>query len=59
MTNGDMIRQMTDEEILEVFFGQEAYTISMAVPTIETQGGIQIQNIVTKRYIDWMKEEVS
>lgn len=57
MTNGDKIRQMTDEEILEFFFGQEAYTISMAIPIVEIQSGMQIQHITTKRYIDWMKEE--
>ncbi len=57
MTNGDKIRKMTDEEILEFFFGPEAYTISMAVPVVETQGSVQIQHMTTKRFIDWMKEE--
>ena len=58
MTNGDKIRQMSDEEILEFFFGPtEAYTISMAIPVISQQGNVQIQHMVTKRFIDWMKEE--
>lgn len=57
MTNGDKIRAMSDEQILETFFGPEAYTISMTVPITTTQGGIVMQQIVTKRYIDWMKEE--
>ena len=59
MTNGDRLRQMSDEELLEFFFGPEAYTISLAIPIIETQGGMQMQHIITKRYIDWMKEEAT
>lgn len=31
MTNGDKVRQMTDEEILEVMFGEEAFTIMRLV----------------------------
>lgn len=57
MTNGDKIRQMSDEEILEFFFGPEAYTISMALPVIDMHGNVQIQHMMSKRFIDWMKEE--
>ena len=58
MTNGDKIRQMSDEEMLEFFFGPtEAYTISMAIPVRDIQGNIVIDHMVTKRIIDWMKEE--
>lgn len=57
MTNGDKIRQMSDEELLEFFFGPEAYTISMAIPVQTVQGNMQIEHMVTKRFIDWMKEE--
>ena len=57
MTNGDYLRQLSDEELLEFFFGPEAYTISMAIPVVTSQGNMQIEHVVTKRYLDWMKEE--
>jgi len=57
MTNGDRLRNMSDEEILEFFFGPEAYTVSMAIPIVQQQGNMTVQTMTTKRYIDWMKEE--
>lgn len=57
MTNGDKIRQMSDEELLEFFFGPEAYTISMAIPKRTQQGNVIVDHMVTKRFIDWIKEE--
>ena len=57
MTNGDKIRQMTDEEILEFFFGPEAFLISMPVQNTQIINGMQVSNITTIRYIDWMKQE--
>lgn len=57
MTNGDKIRQMTDEEILEFFFGSEAFLISMPVEEVREENGMYVHNITTIRYIDWMKQE--
>lgn len=57
MTNGDKIRQMSDEELLEFFLGPEAYTISMAFPKRTQQGNVIVDHFETKRFIDWMKEE--
>lgn len=60
MTNGDAIRAMTDEQIVEFFFGPEAYTISMAIPVTQVlENGMIVEHMTTKRFIDWMKEEVS
>lgn len=57
MTNGDRIRQMSDEEILETFFGPEAYLISMPIVVTQVINGMQIEQTTTMRYIDWMKQE--
>lgn len=59
MTNGEKLRQLSDEDMLKFFFGQEAYTISMAIPVVTRHGNMQVENYVTKRFLDWMKEEVN
>lgn len=59
MTNGDKVRQMSDEEILELFFGNDAYLISMVVPVAQVINGVQIVQETTVRLIDWMREECS
>ena len=57
MTNGDKIRQMTDEELLTFFFGPEAFLISMPVEETIVKDGVYISNLTTIRFIDWMKAE--
>lgn len=57
MTNGEFLRQKTDEEMLEFFFGNEAYTISLVEPQVVQHGNAQIVTEKTIRLIDWMKEE--
>ena len=59
MTNGDRIRQMSDEEILELFFGPEAYLISMPVEEKRIINGMQVIQTTTIRFIDWMKQEAT
>ena len=57
MTNGEKLRTKTDEELLEFFFGNEAFLISL--PIVETQyiNGAKVQQTSTIRFIDWMKQE--
>jgi len=57
MTNGEMIRKMSDEDMLQFFFGQEAFLISMPVEEDIVVNGVQIRRTTTKRFLDWMKEE--
>ena len=57
MTNGDKIRQMSDEEILEFFYGPEAFTVSMPIQTVQIINGAQFVQTTTLRYIDWMRQE--
>ena len=57
MTNGEKLRQKSDEELLEFFFGDEAYLISMVIPHVEINGNMQITTNKTIRFIDWMKME--
>ena len=57
MTNGEMLRQKSDEELLEFFFGEEAYLISMVIPQRVTQEGITIVTEKSIRFLDWMKME--
>ena len=57
MTNGERLRQKSDEELLEFFFGDEAYLISMVIPHTEVRDNMQITTTKTIRLIDWMKEE--
>lgn len=57
MTNGDKLRQMTDEELLTFFFGPEAFLVSMPIEERIVKDGVTISNLTTIRFIDWMKEE--
>lgn len=57
MTNGEMLRQKTDEELLEFFFGSEAYTISFVQPQVVDHGNARIVMEKSVRLLDWMKEE--
>lgn len=57
MTNGEKLRTMSDEELLEFFFGQEAYLISMPVEEHQTINGVQVTRTSTIRFLDWMKLE--
>ena len=59
MTNGDKIRQMSDEELLEFFFGPEAFLISMPVEETRMINGVQVTRTSTIRFLDWMKQEVT
>ncbi len=57
MTNGDKIRQMSDEEILEFFFGPEAFLISMPIVQKQIINGMEVTQTTTMRFIDWMRQE--
>lgn len=57
MTNGDKLRQMSDEDLLEFFFGAEAYTISMPIEISQVVNGTTITQTTTMRFLDWMKME--
>ena len=57
MTNGDKIRKMSDEEMLEFFFGPEAYLIYMPVEEKQMINGVQVIRTSTIRLLDWMKME--
>ena len=37
MTNGEKLRQMSDEELLKFFFGMEASLIMMVFPVTQTR----------------------
>lgn len=57
MTNGDRLRQMSDEELLEFFFGAEAYTVSMPIEVTQVVNGMTVTQTTTMRFLDWMKME--
>lgn len=55
MTNGDKVRQMTDEEILELMFGDEAFTrcVVLQIPSPDGMG----EMLQAVPMIDWMRME--
>ena len=57
MTNGEKIRQMSDEELLEFFFGPEAFLISMPIEERKIINGVQVVRTSTIRFLDWLKLE--